>query len=155
MNIFKEESQDINGFKSWIIRFCSGKIPFMLRSLVNDVSHMTYISVYRNTRTCKVILLGNIDYELHIWDEKNHILKRHSLKKLRCRKINWHYFRGYNRKCFFIYFIYHKSVQRCFNCTIVKGWRDTSNGQFMETTYNAVIIVDIVLHISRTLHLCA
>lgn len=37
----------------------------------------------------------------------------------------------------------------------VKGWRDTSNGQFMETTYNAVIIVDIVLYIFRTLHLCA
>ena len=117
INIFEEESQDINGLKSWIIRFFSVKIPFILilivtRPWINDVSHRTY--VYRNTKTCKVIfhrkhqlLITYMRCKLHLWVIymilNNHI---YDLKKLRCRTVNWQYSRGYNR-IFFIYFIYH------------------------------------------------
>lgn len=166
MNIFEKESQDINGLKSWIIRFFSVKIPFILilivtRPWINDVSHRTY--VYRNTKTCKVIFnrkhqlwITYMRCKLHMWviymRWNNHI---YDLKKLRCRTVNWQYSRGYNR-IFFIYFTYHSFVQIYLKfCTRIKGWADTNNGQFLETTYNTVVSVDVVLPFSRTLHLFA
>lgn len=80
--ILLKKKSKTNGLKPWIIVFCSVKILFIFilivtRSLVNNVSHRTYISVYKNTGTCKVILKGNTDYELHIFNinEKYHTFK--------------------------------------------------------------------------------
>lgn len=107
------------------------------------------LSMFIVTKTCKVIFvigkhwlwiiyeMQNYICELYIWDE---ITTYTTWKSWRYRTVNWQYSRGYNRMFFHLFYpsLIYSNIALKF-CTTINGWADTNNGQFLETTYIAVV----------------